>query len=717
MLGNMPSTMTPFSSLSRILFGSSLLIAPIVASAHQTPAEAKQLDRITKKLEEIRKRSFVPGMSVVIVKDDKVIYRKGFGLRDVAKKLPVTPDTVFCIGSTSKAFTCLLTTQAAVDNKLKLTDNPTKYIPSFVPSTPEQRDKLTIADIMSHRSGFPRTDFAWWAGNFTSEELVQILNGAKPTNKIGEKFLYQNMMLMLTGLIDAKVYGEPYAELVQHKIFEPLGMAHTSAHTMFLSEQADHAIGYASAGALSPERPLDLHDVDSIGPAGSLVSTVDDLAQWLRLQLNKGSIDGRQLFSPDAIMEQRKPRMKIIEGMDYGFGWMLGKWGDTPQVDHGGNIDGFSAEVAMLPEKHIGIAILTNANASPLPTAAKAAILEELVGPETATKPEPKTTEKTVVKAEFKDADESLVGTYESKSPPLTFSFTKKGPQWSFTQGPVTLTLKKIADATYAFDNPAAPKVRLSFVPNEKNPKVTELLLEQGSIKLRLQKAPPYQAPISPEQLIAKVIDATGGVEAYKKLGHLTAHYIATMPADGVQLIGMRYIRNADEVAEFSDAFALHRKFTSLQSIETPTLTGQLIGHTREYPATVTPNGQPNSSLDVLSLMHPKLRFSKLAITSEEKVGAENAYVLEGTDKLNFSVKKSWYSAKTFRLLKEMGSTGGGAYQTFEDYKEVDGVWVPFKVTSFSADGSPTIIDFQSYDFAARIPDWPFKYPASGKID
>ena len=694
-----------------------MLVAPVFASAHQTSAEAKQLDKITKKLEEIRKRSFVPGMSVVIVKDDKVIYRKGFGLRDVSKNLPVTPDTVFCIGSSSKAFTCLLTTQAAVDNKLKLTDNPTKYIPSFVPSAPEQREKLTIADIMSHRSGFPRTDFAWWAGNFTSEELVQILDTAKPTNKIGEKFLYQNMMLMLTGMIDAKVYGEPYADLVQQRIFEPLGMAHTSARTMFLAAQSDHAIGYASAGYLTPERPLDLHDVDCIGPAGSIVSTADDLAQWLRLQLNKGSIDGRQLFSPEAVMEQRKPRINIVEGLDYGFGWMLGKWGDTPQVDHGGNVDGFSAEVSMLPEKHLGIAILTNANASSLPTFAKSAIYEELVGSETASKPKATATGKNRAKAAFKDADDSLVGTYEYKNPPLTFLISKKGPQWNFTQGPITLALKKIADGTYAFENPAAPKVRLSFVPGDKNPKVFELLLEQGSIKLRLQKAPPYHPPLSTEQLISQIVAAAGGAEAYKNLGHLTAHFDARMPSDGVELIGIRYVRNGDEIAEFSQAFALDRKFASLQSIETPTLTGQIIGHTRGYPTTVTPNGLPSASLDVLSLLHPKLRFSKLSITAEEKVGGENAYVLEGTDKLNFSVLKSWYSTKTFRLLKQMSSIGGGAFETSEDYRQVNGLWLPFKVTSYAADGAPTIIHFQSFDFTSRIPDWPFKFPASGRLD
>jgi CubicO group peptidase (beta-lactamase class C family) len=701
----------------RAILGGALFFAPALAPCEQPDSEAKQLAKITKRLEEIQKRSFVPGMAVVIVRDDKIVYRKGFGLRDVAKHLPVTPDTVFCIGSTSKAFTCLLATQAAVDGKLKLTDNPTKYIPSFVPSAPEQRDKLTISDIMSHRSGFPRTDFAWWAGNFTSEELVQILDGAKPTNKIGEKFLYQNMMLMLTGLIDAKVYGEPYADLVQHKIFEPLGMAHTSAHTLFLARQTDHATGYASAGPLSPDQPLDLHDVDAIGPAGSIVSTANDLGQWLRLQLNNGSIDGHQLFSSEAILEQRKPRMKVVEGLNYGFGWMLGKWGDTPQVDHGGNVDGYSAEVSMLPEKHLGVAILTNANGSPLPNSARTAIYEELVGPETPTKPAEKTTAKNAPKTEFKDADASLAGTYECKAPPLSFILAKKGPQWTFTQGPVTLNLKKIADVTYAFDNPAAPKVRLSFVPNEKNPKVTELLLEQGSIKLRIAKAPPYNAPMSVENLIARAIEAVGGVDAYKKLGHSISHFDAVMPADGVHLVGIRYVRGGVETAQFAQAYALKRWFANLLAIQTPTLTAELVGRYRSYPVRISPTGKPDSELDLLALLHPKQIYSKLAITAEEKVDGESAYVLEGTDRQNFTVDKSWYSTKTFRLLKRSSSAGAGAYSTFGDYRQVDGVWVPFKWTSYAADGSPTITEFQSYDFTSRVPDWPFKFPASGKAE
>ncbi len=711
----MPSMIPPryfAHQMPRFLLGSCLVIAPVLSVAKESPAEAKQLERITKKLEEIRKRAGVVGMSVVIVKDDKVIYRRGFGQRDAAKNLPATPGTVYAIGSTSKAFTCLLATEAAAEGKLKLTDSPTKYIPKFVPAAPEQREKLTITDIMSHRSGFPRTDFAWWAGDFNSDELVQILDGAKPTNKIGEKFLYSNMMLMLTGLIDAKVYGEPYADLVQHKIFDPLGMGHSSAHTMFLAQQADHATGYSA-----PDRPLDLHNVDAIGPAGSLVSSVDDLSQWLRLQLNNGNFEGHQLFAPEAVLEQRKPRMTVVEGIDYGFGWMLGKWGDTTQVDHGGNIDGFSAEVSMLPEKHIGVAILTNADGSPAPGAARSAIYEELVGPELVSKAEGKPAAKTAAKQEFKDADPSVAGDYESKAPPLTFTISKKGPQWNFTQGPVTLALKKIADGTYAFDNPAAPKLRISFVPSEKNPKVTELLLEQGPAKLRFVKAGPYKSPISVDDLVAKVIEGTGGVEAYKKVGHFTVHFEAVMPADGVHLVGLRYRRDGVETAEFAQAYALGRRFSNMLSINTPSLAAQLIGHTRAYPRRITPNGTVNSEMDDLALLHPKLRFSKLVITAEEKVDGESAYLLEGTDKVNFSVLKSWYSTKTFRLLKQSSSGGGGSYATFSDYREVDGVWAPFKVTLYAADGSPTYMSFTSYDFTSPIPDWPFKFPASGRID
>lgn len=716
-LGTMGSKVRLISNQWRVILGGILLAIPLAVFAQQIPSEGRLLERISEKLDRTLRRSFVPGMSVVIVKDDKVIYARGFGWRDVAKKLPVTADTVFCIGSASKAFTCLLATQAAAEDKLKLSDNPTKYIPEFIPSSKEQRDKLTIADIMSHRSGFPRTDFAWWAGDFSSEELVRILDGAKPTNRIGEKFLYQNMMLMLTGMIDAKVYGEPYADLVHDRIFEPLGMARSSARTHFLAEQADHATGYDNAGPLSPERPLDLHDVDAIGPAGSIVSTANDLGNWLRLQLKTGNFDGRQLFSTEAVLEQRKPRIDVVEGLGYGFGWMLGKWGSTPQVDHGGNIDGFSAEVSMLPEKHIGVAVLTNGSASPVPNLAKSIVYEEFVGPETPIKTGNKMTGKSAAKAEFKDADESLAGVYESKTPPISLKLAKKGSQWTLSQGAVTLSLKKIADQAYAFENPAAPKVRLAFVPSEMNPKVTELLLEQGSIKVHFAKAPPYKAPMSASELIAKVIEATGGASAFEKLGHVTTHFESVMPADGVRLYGIRYTRNGVETAEFAQAYALQRKFASILSIATPAVAGQLLGHVRAYPVRTTPDGKPDAELDVLAFLHPNARFQKLTITGEEPVSGENAYLLEGTDKSNLSVQKYWISTKTFRLLKKSASTSGGAYSTYGNYREVDGVWVPFSWTIYSPDGSPTITEFKSYDFTGRIPDWPFKFPSSGRID
>lgn len=674
-----------------------------------TAAQAKSLE---KKIEAIRRQFLVPGLSVAIVCGDKVAFSRGFGLRDTAQNLPATADTVYAIGSSTKAFTCLLTTEAAEEGLLKLTDSPTKYVPSFVPRAAQQRDKLTITDIMSHRSGFPRTDFAWWSGDFKSDELIQILSNAVPTNRIGETFLYQNLMLLLTGTIDEKVYGKPYADLLSERIFNPLGMSHTSARTAFLPDQPDHATGYDSARPGFAPRPLDLHPIDAVAPAGSIVSNVKDLSKWVRLQLGLGNFEGRQLFAKQAVLEQRKPRTPVVGGEDYGFGWFVSKWGDTQQIDHGGNIDGFTAEVAMLPEKQIGVVILSNQNGSPAPGRVRDVVFEELVGPATA---KMKAAEGVAKNVKFKDADPLLAGTYELKSPPIQLTIATKGGKWTLTQGPNTLDLKTIADATYAFESPALPKVRLSFVPNEKDPKVTDLYLEQGVAKIHLIKLPPYQAPISVEALMAKMVDAEGGPAAFAKVGHMVAHFTATMPADGVTLHGIRYVRNGVEAADFAQAFALGRKFTDMLTIETPSLSGMVISHIRQYPSREGLGGSPLASQDPLVWLHPKKAFKKLEIVGEEKIAGETAYLIQGVSLSNGDVARYWCSKASFHILKESYGTSGTAV-ALSDYRQVDGVWIPFKQTIFAPDGSPTYVELQSADLNARVPDWPFKFPASGKL-
>jgi CubicO group peptidase (beta-lactamase class C family) len=166
-------------------------------SAPQPYADA--LAAIEKAIDQKRQELGIPGLSLVIVKDDNVIYMKGLGFKDFERKLPVTPDTLFAIGSASKAFTSMLALMSADEGKLSLEDSPKKYLPYFKLRDPDADAKITIRDLLSHRSGLNRTDLAMVTGQLNREELIQVAAMAKPTAKLGEKFQYQNVMYAAAG--------------------------------------------------------------------------------------------------------------------------------------------------------------------------------------------------------------------------------------------------------------------------------------------------------------------------------------------------------------------------------------------------------------------------------------------------------------------------------------------------------------------------------------
>jgi CubicO group peptidase (beta-lactamase class C family) len=682
-----------------------IALLPKVAAASPTPGDAATWRKISEKIEALRKRIHVPGVSVAVVQDDKVVFLKGFGLRDVATRKPVTPDTEFAIGSASKAFTCLLATQAQVDKKLDLSKSPSYYLPLFKPQGPDQAAKLTVSDLMCHRSGFPRTDTAWWAGGFAGDDIIRLLNAAHPIHRVGQEFLYQNLMVTLAGMVDEKVYGKPYADLVAERIFQPLGMGRTSARTQFLADQPDHATGYEPAGSLTPERPLELHNVDNVAPAGAIVSNARDLAQWVRLQLGNGQLDGKQLFSADAILEQRKPRIAVVGDMKYGYGWFLKTFKGTPEVDHGGNIDGFNADVSFLPEKHLGVAVLTNVSSGPVAAGVSDIVYEALVSA-----PAGAASKETVTK--YAEESPSVVGRYANETIHLEVAVEKKGDKWNFMQGPVTLPMKLVADKAYAFDSPQAPKVKITFAPNEKDPKATDMVIEQSGMKFRLFKAKPYEPPMTGDALIEKMVAAQGGPAMMAKLGHMIEHYHAVMTSESVQVWGLLYSRSANDSANFAQLSALNRKFAEVLSFSTPEQSGSAVSAVRQYPS----GGNPRAETDRLGLLHPKELYSKTGIIAEEKVGGEEAYVFDCLAKVGGAEVKLWVSKKTFLVLKRTNSSDGGAATLYGDYHPVEGVMVPFHQVVVAPDGAETVMDVDAVDFHSPIPDWPFKMPSSGKL-
>ena len=368
-------------ALAGVIFVNHSAIADTPSLQAITPGGlSAHLTSIEKTIDKRREELHIPGASLVIVKDDKVIFIKGFGQRDIENKLPVTPSTQFAIGSTTKAFTAMLAMMSVDEGKLALTDSPKKYLPYFKLRDPEADSKITIGDLLCHRSGLDRTDIAWYTNKLSAEETIRLVGQVKPTAKFGEKFQYQNVMFLVAGQCVGVAQHSSWSRLLAHRIFEPLHMKQTNTSIGDMERAKDHARGYTYDPVKKSTVLLPYRSLPAIAPAGAINSNATDMAQWLRLLLDGGAYEGKRLVTESSFSELFKKRITVGGGADYGYGWFLRDWNNHSVIEHGGNIDGFNAQVALMPDQKLGFVLLTNVSASPLGTIAMETVWDNLVG-------------------------------------------------------------------------------------------------------------------------------------------------------------------------------------------------------------------------------------------------------------------------------------------------------------------------------------------------
>jgi CubicO group peptidase (beta-lactamase class C family) len=372
---------TILSPVQRVAFAQT---ATQAASATQTTDLSQRLAAIEKAIDAKRQEYHIPGVSLVIVKDDKVIYIKGLGLKDVERNLPVTPDTLFAIGSSTKAFTGMAAVMSVDDGKLSLDDSPKKFLPYFQLQDKDADARIKLRDLLSHRSGLDRTDISMASGKLNREELIRVAGLAKPTAKLGEKFLYQNVMFAAAGEIVAKAQGTTWDKFIETRIFKPLGMRASNTTVAATSKSRDYALGYTYNDDTKETKHVPMREIAAAAPAGAINSNARDMAEWLRLMLNEGVFEGKRLVSEKSFNELLSVQNKVIGNMNYGLGWFLRDWNGHKVAEHGGNIDGFNAQVAFMPDQKLGFVLLTNISASPLGSDAMDIIWSNIVGlPET----------------------------------------------------------------------------------------------------------------------------------------------------------------------------------------------------------------------------------------------------------------------------------------------------------------------------------------------
>jgi CubicO group peptidase (beta-lactamase class C family) len=374
-----------------LLLGVSLLGLPpgapaqsIVAPRKTAPALAERLDRLAAEIDRNRIDLHVPGVALAIVRGDEVIFARGFGVADVEKKTPVTPNTPFFVGSVTKAFTATLVGMLVDDGRMQWDDPVEKYLPEFklAVQSKDPDDRATLRDVLSHRTGFTRMAFLEINRGVSSDEILRRVSSAEALAPFRQRFLYNNVHYLAAGSAAGVAAGTSWHALMQERILAPLGMMATRTSFREAWNDARTARGYRWDEAAQAVRPVTLEmgiNVDGVAPAGAISSTARDMTSWLRFLLRQGVHGGKALISPAALTTTWTPQIPIGDTNAYGLGWFVRKWQGQRLIEHGGAFAGYSAQVGLLPDSNIGFVVLTN-TLSALPAIATQLVPQYLLG-------------------------------------------------------------------------------------------------------------------------------------------------------------------------------------------------------------------------------------------------------------------------------------------------------------------------------------------------
>lgn len=366
-----------------------LLSFTVSAQIEKLTPNNQQLTTIDSLMNNILKDQHLAGFAVAVVKGDEVIYSKGFGYRDLANEKPVTPNTLFAIGSSTKAFTAALIGLLQKEGKIAYDNKAVDYLPSLRFYSPEMNNQITVRDLMSHRTGLSRYDYSWVLFNTSNRDsIIHRVKFMQPTAPVREKWLYNNFMYLAQGMMVEKMTGKTWEQNIQEKFFTPLAMNRSTTDFKAFIKDNDVALPYITM-ADNVIKKTDYYNINGMGPAGSINSSVNDMANWLKMWIRGGMFNKKEILPTNYVREAASSQMVIAPELpsaqadvflgNYGFGWMISSYRGHYLVEHGGNINGFSANVAFYPSDQLGIVVLTNQNSSPVPNAVRNTIADQLL--------------------------------------------------------------------------------------------------------------------------------------------------------------------------------------------------------------------------------------------------------------------------------------------------------------------------------------------------
>jgi CubicO group peptidase (beta-lactamase class C family) len=355
-----------------------LTLLTVISITSAFAQQDERLKGLEKELKKILNTTQAPSFAVAIIEGKKIIYANGFGYRDYENKIPANANTLYAIGSSSKAFTSSILGQLRNEDKLSFDESPIKYVPDLKFYNAEMDNNIIIKDLMTHRTGLPRHDLSWYLfPSNNKDSLLLRVQHQEPLISVRKQWYYNNFMFLAQGVIAERITGKSWEENIKERFFKPLGMNRSNVSIDELKKSSNAAIGYEIKKDNIISK-MDYYHIAGMSPAGSINSSVNEMSNWLITWVNKGKFNDEQII-PEAYVDEAISSQMVISGAlpdkefpdmhmkNYGYAWFLSSYRGHYRVEHHGNIDGFSANVAFFPSDSIGVVVLTNQHGSSVP--------------------------------------------------------------------------------------------------------------------------------------------------------------------------------------------------------------------------------------------------------------------------------------------------------------------------------------------------------------
>lgn len=315
----------------------------------------------------------IPGMAVVVVHGDSVVYAKGFGTRSVGEQAPVDTRTMFGVMSTSKAMTAAAMAMLVDEGKVAWDDPVQRHLPWFRLADPWTTREVTVRDLLTHVAGLPNADLLWTRGDLSPREILERVGRLQPAYSLRSDFIYQNVMYHAAGEVIAAASGMPWDRFVETRLFAPLGMTRSRATLGAVQALQDANVSRAHWDFGGTVRRIDEQPVDPVAAAGAAWSTAEDASKWLRFLLDSGRVGGQRLISERSFGELFKPQVIVPAAqfypsiaatrprwMTYGLGWFQQDYRGMSVAMHTGSIAGRTAITAVLHGQRLAMFMFAN---------------------------------------------------------------------------------------------------------------------------------------------------------------------------------------------------------------------------------------------------------------------------------------------------------------------------------------------------------------------